>query len=55
MQERPTIKYLPGLERLENKQLLSTSHAARPLGKTALGWARRDPARTTPRVVRSLP
>ena len=36
MQERPTTKYLPGLERLENKQLLSTSHAARSLGKTAL-------------------
>ncbi|MGO9597885.1 MAG: hypothetical protein ACLP7Q_07810 [Isosphaeraceae bacterium] len=36
MQERPTTKYLPGLERLENKQLLSTSHAATPLGKTTL-------------------
>jgi hypothetical protein len=36
MQERPTIKYLPGLERLENKQFLSASHAATPLGKTAL-------------------
>ncbi len=36
MQERSTIKYLPGLERLENKRLLSTSHAATPLEKSAL-------------------
>ena len=49
MQERPTTKYLPGLERLENKQLLSTSHAATPLEKPAPVWQAATPRADTAR------
>ena len=51
MHQRPITKYLPGLERLEEKQLLSAGPSTRPSRALSPVHGPWTPTRPTPRVL----